>query len=339
MADGRDVTDVVDVVESKGEAACQGMVKFDPLQLRRVFGKFATGVTVVTTESNGRSVGITCNSFSSVSLEPPLLLWSLRKANLSYDDFVNAKHFAVNILASDQIDISSKFAKSGADKFAGIKFDRGLGNVPLLRDTTATFECKVDVIHEAGDHVVIIGRVMAFASSDRAPLIFSDGRYVDAIERPPLRTSDGDQSAAVPEDPLHQFVSVLLLRAFHSVIELLSEARSEIGVTINESRLLTVADAYPGSGLDELLPRTYLASSAIVDALRTLRQRGYLVVDPAGKIVVTDLGQQKVRAYNTRFKDLENYLFRSLAPDQIEAFRKVLLSIMKSAPSRPGTSH
>lgn len=310
---------------------------FDPLQLRKVFGKFATGVTVVTTDSAGKPVGITCNSFSSVSLDPPLLLWSLRKANYSYADFVGSKHFAVNILASDQIELSARFAKSGIDKFADVSFTRGHGDAPVLSGTTATFECRVDVIHDAGDHVVIVGHILAFASADRAPLIFSDGRYVDTVERPPLR-AEAEDRRQVTDDPLHQFISVLLLRAFHRVLELLSEARSEIGVTVNESRLLTVADAYPGNRLEDLLPRTYLAASAMEDALKTLRQRGYLAVDPQGKIVVKELGRQKVNAYNARFKELEAYLFRSLSSEQIDAFRRVLLSIMESEPfgSRAG---
>ncbi len=322
------------VAESNGKCTVEHAQLFDPLQLRKVFGKFATGVTVVTTNNGGRPVGITCNSFSSVSLDPPLLLWSLRKANYSYADFVKARHFAVNILASDQIELSSRFAKSGSDKFAGISFARGHDNVPILRNTTATFQCRVDVIREAGDHVVIIGRVIAFNSTERAPLIFSDGRYVDAVERPPMTTAAAGPRLPATDDPLHQFVSVLLLRSFHRVLEHLGEARSEIGVTTNESRLLTVADAYPNKKLEDLLPRTYLAASAMEDALKSLRQRDYLAVDSEGRIVVTHLGQQKVEAYNARFKELEAYLFRSLSGDQIEAFRGVLLSIMKSEPFR-----
>lgn len=308
--------------------------EFDTLQLRRSFGKFATGVTIVTTDNGGKPVGITCNSFSSVSLDPPLLLWSLRKANYSYTDFVKAKYFAVNILASNQIELSSSFAKSGSDKFADISFTRGQGNVPILRDTTATFECRVEVIHEAGDHVIIIGHIIAFNSTERTPLIFSDGRYVDTVERPPLRTAASGSLPQALDDPLHQFVSVLLLRAFHRVLEHLGEARSEIGVTVNESRLLTVANAYPNNGLEDLLPRTYLAASAMEDALKTLRQHSLLAVDPEGKVVVTALGQKKVEAYNARFKQVEAYLFRSLSSDQIEAFRAVLLSIMNSEPIR-----
>lgn len=314
--------------------AADSAQKFDTLHLRRIFGKFATGVTIVTTDNGGKPVGITCNSFSSVSLDPPLLLWSLRKANYSYTDFVKAKYFAVNILACDQIELSTRFARSGSDKFADISFGRGHGDVPVLRDTTATFECRVEVIHEAGDHVIIIGHVLALNSTERAPLIFSDGRYVDAVERPPLRTAASGSLPQALDDPLHQFVSVLLLRAFHRVLEHLGEARSEIGVTVNESRLLTVANAYPDNGLEDLLPRTYLAASAMEDALKTLRKRSYLTVNPEGKVVVTDLGQKKVEAYNARFKQVEAYLFRRMSDNQIEAFRTLLLSIVNSEPLR-----
>lgn len=159
-------------------------LELDPLQLRRAFGKFTTGVTIVTTDSSGKPVGITCNSFASVSLEPPLLLWSLRKESSSYVDFVKAKYFAVNILAADQISLSGKFAKSGTDKFDGVVFEKGYGNVPILHETTASFECKVELIQEGGDHLIIVGRIVRFIQSERPPLVFSDGRYVDTVERP-----------------------------------------------------------------------------------------------------------------------------------------------------------
>jgi flavin reductase (DIM6/NTAB) family NADH-FMN oxidoreductase RutF/DNA-binding MarR family transcriptional regulator len=306
----------------------------DTLQLRRVFGKFTTGVTIVTADSGGKPVGMTCNSFASVSLDPPLLLWSLRKASASYDDFVKAEYFAVNILASDQIELSGKFAKSSADKFAGVDFERGQGGAPIFPGTTASFECRVEVAHEGGDHLIIVGRIVGFNHSERAPLVFSDGRYVEAVERPAMRTAAAGTASNVPQDPLHEYISVLLLRSFHRVLDHLADAREEIGVTINESRLLTVARAYPNKTLEVLMPHTYMASSAMEDALNTLQQRGYLAVDPEGRVLVTDLGTEKVQAYNARFKDVEAYLFRSLRSDQIDAFRGVLMSIMNSEPLR-----
>lgn len=322
---------------SAGEIKAAG-TDLDLLSLRRVFGKFSTGVTIVTADANGRPVGMTCNSFASLSLEPPLLLWSLRKASSSYNEFANAEFFAVNILASDQIELSGKFAKSGTDKFAGVSFERGHGDSPLLPGTTANFECQVETTHDGGDHLIVIGRIIRFSQSERPPLVFSDGRYVDTIERQAAKVPANNAMEAATGDPLHQYVSVLLLRAFHRVLDHLAEARQEIGVTVNESRLLTVASAYPNRTLESLMPYAYMAASAMEDALRTLQLRGYLSADQDGRIAVTETGLAKVQSYNAKFAALEAHLFRKLSGEQVEFFRGVLMDIMKSEPLQAGSA-
>jgi len=116
---------------------------FDVRDLRNAFGMFATGVTVVTTcTPEGRPVGLTCNSFASVSLKPPLVLWSLSLRAASYDAFVQASHFAVNVLAADQAALSQRFAKTGGDKFTGIEWRTGLAEMPLLDGAVASFTCR-----------------------------------------------------------------------------------------------------------------------------------------------------------------------------------------------------
>jgi len=117
---------------------------FDSRELRRTLGTFVTGVTVVTTiDEDGKFHGVTANSFSSVSLDPPLVLWSQAVKAQSHPIFFKTERFAVNILAEDQIDLSNRFAKSSQEKFAGLKVDIGLGGVPLLRDCGAWLQCRV----------------------------------------------------------------------------------------------------------------------------------------------------------------------------------------------------
>jgi flavin reductase (DIM6/NTAB) family NADH-FMN oxidoreductase RutF len=157
----------------------------DTLQLRRIFSKFATGVTVVTAQSETGPIGITCNSFASLSLEPPLLLWSLRKASSKYAPFANARHFTVNVLAANQMDLAGAFAKSGHNPYEGLDFKHGQEGVPVLRETAAHFECEVEATQDAGDHLLIIGRIVSAGHTDSTPLVFSEGRYVDTIERQP----------------------------------------------------------------------------------------------------------------------------------------------------------
>jgi flavin reductase (DIM6/NTAB) family NADH-FMN oxidoreductase RutF len=132
---------------------------FDSRELRRTLGTFVTGVTVMTTvDEVGRFHGITANSFSSVSLDPPLVLWSQAVSTRSHPVFFKAEHFAVNILAEDQIELSNRFAKSFQEKFAGLEVDIGLGGVPLLRGCSAWLQCRVFSRIPGGDHTITSAR-------------------------------------------------------------------------------------------------------------------------------------------------------------------------------------
>ena len=127
----------------------------DPRAFRNALGAFTTGVTIVTTrDSGGHDVGLTVNSFNSVSLEPPLVLWSLARNAASLPAFVDSEYFAVHILGAQQEQLSNRFAQRGADKFAGLATERGHGGVPLLPGCSARFECRMTHRHEGGDHRV-----------------------------------------------------------------------------------------------------------------------------------------------------------------------------------------
>lgn len=149
-----------------------------PLHLRRALGRFATGVAIVTcADDSGVRVGLTVNSFSALSLEPPLVLWSLRTLSPSLDAFVNAKHFAINVLAQHQQALSRRFASPVADKFGEGVWHIGEGGVPVLNEAAAIFECETARQQEAGDHVLFIGRVIKATDGELPPLVFHGGRY------------------------------------------------------------------------------------------------------------------------------------------------------------------
>jgi 3-hydroxy-9,10-secoandrosta-1,3,5(10)-triene-9,17-dione monooxygenase reductase component len=149
-------------------------------KFRRCLGKFATGVTVVTCAGeDGRPYGITANSFSSVSLEPRLILWNIAKVSNSLQAFVDAGYFAINILASGQQDLSSHFAKSDHTLFDEVEIDRSERNVPLIPGAMACFECRTHQIHDCGDHYIVIGEVQRFDSNDADPLLFFAGNYAE----------------------------------------------------------------------------------------------------------------------------------------------------------------
>lgn len=149
--------------------------------LRHVLGAFLTGVTVVTTvDAQGIRHGVTANSFASVSLDPPLILWSQALTSKSFLAFRSTIRFAINILADDQIHVSERFSTSGADKFNGISTYDGIGGVPMIEGAAAHLECSKVATYPGGDHAIFIGRVQRVARSSRAPLAFGSGKYMVA---------------------------------------------------------------------------------------------------------------------------------------------------------------
>ena len=146
---------------------------------RDALGGFATGVTVLTALApDGQPVGVTISSFNSVSLQPPLILWSLACSSPRLEAFRRARHYAVNVLAADQEWISDRFASPDPDRFAGVRTIVGIGGVPLLDACAASFECSSEAHYPGGDHVIFLGRVRRFSRNELAePLIFHAGRY------------------------------------------------------------------------------------------------------------------------------------------------------------------
>ncbi len=150
----------------------------DQRALRDALGRYATGVTVITTRGpSGKFEGLTANSFSAVSLDPPLVLWSLRRSSPSMPGFDESGLFAVNVLGSDQRHLSRHFSTPRTDKFTDMPVDEGAFGCPLIRGAIACFECQTEQKVEGGDHVIFIGRVLRAAYRDGEPLIFSAGRY------------------------------------------------------------------------------------------------------------------------------------------------------------------
>jgi flavin reductase (DIM6/NTAB) family NADH-FMN oxidoreductase RutF len=152
---------------------------FSAQEFRAALGMFATGVTIVTARTaEGQVVGLTANSFNSVSLTPPLVLWSLSRAAASMAVFSAGSHYAINVLAADQKALAERFATRGADRWNGVTFDTGAGGAPLLHGAAATFECFNRSRYEEGDHVIFVGEVERCAHRTGAsPLLFHGGRY------------------------------------------------------------------------------------------------------------------------------------------------------------------
>ncbi len=150
----------------------------DSRSLRDAMGEFATGVTVVTARAaDGQPVGVTINSFASVSLDPPLVLWSLGLQSPSLAVFEACSHYAVNILAADQVELSLRFSQAQNDRFAGIDTIVGAGGTPILPGCSAWFECRNEMRYPGGDHLILVGHVENFGRREKPPLVFHGGRY------------------------------------------------------------------------------------------------------------------------------------------------------------------
>jgi flavin reductase (DIM6/NTAB) family NADH-FMN oxidoreductase RutF len=150
----------------------------DPKELRRLMGQFATGVTIITTrDDTGRPYGLTANAFTSLSLDPPLVLICIDRKAETFSHFYTARAFVVNILTEGQTDLSTRFAKSGGFKFEGLAYETNASGVPILDGTLAHLECALTETHEAGDHVIHVGQVENFAIRGGRPLLFFQGRY------------------------------------------------------------------------------------------------------------------------------------------------------------------
>lgn len=140
-------------------------------------GRFATGVTVVTAIEDGVPAGFTCQSFVSLSIDPPLVALAPSKSSTSWPRMVSAGAFCVNVLAEDQAAIGRAFAVSGGDKFAGVRWRPGTTGAPLIEGALAFVECQLELVHDAGDHELVVGRVLELGASDAPPLLFYRSRF------------------------------------------------------------------------------------------------------------------------------------------------------------------
>lgn len=206
---------------------------FDARQFRAALGMFATGVTIVTTRSpEGEAVGLTANSFNSVSLEPPMVLWSLAKSSRSLASFQAATWWNVHVLAENQEALSNRFAGGGGDKFAGLALEDGSERAPLIAGCSARFECRTAFQYDGGDHLIFVGEVVGHSSSDEPPLLYVGGKYATALSR---------SRAPVPDIPFTEsLLAYLVGRAHFRFFEGMRPTLAEQGLSATDFFVLSV---------------------------------------------------------------------------------------------------
>jgi 3-hydroxy-9,10-secoandrosta-1,3,5(10)-triene-9,17-dione monooxygenase reductase component len=154
-----------------------GEATFDEAHFRRVLGHFASGVTIVAALEEGAPVGFTCQAFTALSLDPPLVALAPGKSSTSWPRIAKAGAFCINILGADQEELCRSFAVSGGDKFAGVAWHLGPGGTPIIDGSLAWIECRLEIIHDAGDHELVVGKVLDLGFGEGRPLIFHRGAF------------------------------------------------------------------------------------------------------------------------------------------------------------------
>jgi 3-hydroxy-9,10-secoandrosta-1,3,5(10)-triene-9,17-dione monooxygenase reductase component len=172
-------------------APVQPVPAVDERSLRKAFGRFATGVALVTTVIDGEPVGLIVNSFASVSLEPPLVSFCPSRSSLSWSRMRRTGRFALNVLGRRHEDFATRAAPAGADRFAGVHWEPGRGGVPVLTDALAALQCDIVAEHRAGDHWIVVGRVEHLRTSTGTdPLVFFDSAFTALVTAPPPHQLD-----------------------------------------------------------------------------------------------------------------------------------------------------
>lgn len=248
--------------------------QIDNRALRDALSSFATGVTIVTTcDSNAEPIGMTASSFNSVSMDPPLILWSVTKTALSAPIFRNASRFAVHVLAANQMELSNRFARSGADKFDGVEYQLDTDGIPQLAGVLTRFDCNTWSVYEGGDHWIIVGEVKNMESTKGEGLVFSGGSYATANTiqppAPDLQTDDG---------PIEDLLIYNLARAYVQVSRKFHSAVEESGLTIPQWRILASLHGGKTRPVPDLVARTFVSPKKMAHLLKQMQQAGWIEV-------------------------------------------------------------
>jgi 4-hydroxyphenylacetate 3-hydroxylase, reductase component len=318
------------VMEHPGVAAIEaGDPAADPVAFRRSLGQFATGVTVITAAADGKRVGMTANSFSSVSLDPPLILWSAKRTSQSFSVFAAATHFAVNVLASDQIALSKHFGRPGDDKFKDLPWRPGIGGAPILDGILCGFECRKAEAYPGGDHLIMLGAVERFARYDRGALLFAQGRYCVAADFPDMPELSAAAEPRHAAGPMNEFMTALMYRAHGVLSAALDEGRQAEGLTVLQSRLLAAIETLPGHTLEGLSPELFLGSNAAENTVHELVRMGLVHVGPSAELTLTRAGLDRNHALLARARALEARELSGISPNDIAACRRVLATLVE----------
>jgi len=311
---------------------------FDPQAFRAALGTFTTGVTIITTRApDGTPVGVTANSFNSVSLDPPLVLWSLAKNARSLEAFSANQDWNVHVLSAAQEGLSGRFASQGADKFVDIALDEGISKAPLLPGCTARFQCRTAFTYEGGDHVIFVGEVRAYDRSEHAPLVYQAGQYALAARKP--RT---ELRLAAPPPPecsyTEDLLGYLLGRAHYQMLHALRRMIASDALDEANFFLLSVLCIRDNLTLDEINAFVgYTGIEATPEMMAALEARRFVACEQHGKVnrfVLTADGREVTLRQIALAKAQEDNLADKLGAGDVMALKLMLKRLV--AATDPG---
>ena len=302
----------------------------DPRALRNALGSFATGITVITAQSaSGEKVGVTANSFNSLSMDPPLILWSLDKRAGSYEIFSQASHFAVNILSADQMETSNHFATKQVDKFANVEYESGLGGAPLLLGCAARFQCSVYQKIDAGDHWLFIGKVEAFDDQNKAALCYHKGGYSMLCPHPGTHKVAEDASKNTSSGKLNDNILYLMLGAVQAYQQGYTPLQESLGFNSIASRILMNISDNKTVTANTLASSIFSPEVDINHNLTMLVARNYITFSNDDHYILTEKGAQQAEKYWALVEHYQNDLFNDYSEDEIQVFKRMLATLAK----------
>lgn len=259
----------------------------DPAQddraFRRSLGQYPTGVSIITTLHDSAPIGMAVNSFAAVSLDPPLVLWSIRRQSASAAAFAESGFYAVNVLAADQIAVSQTFGVAKPDRFDCVRWHPGVHGAPLIDGAIAHLECRLETVQDGGDHLILIGRVERHARFPGEPLLFAQGQYGVANSYPALVADAAAESADTA------FLR-LLSAASHQLSSEFQQDRDALGASVPAARIVRQLRTGPQSA-EALQQATLLGPDDLTEALASLAGKGELSIS-GGLWSLSDSGRK-----------------------------------------------
>lgn len=302
------------------------MSDIDTRALRNCFGKFATGITVITAFApDGTKIGLTVNSFSSLSLDPPMILWSLDKKSNSVEALKAAPHFAVNVLASNQMDISNKFASPSEEKFVDVELIDSTYNLPLLSDTVAYLECKNLGTHEGGDHLIFVGEVVNFEIGDKKPLLYANGQYAVAARHPGTKQADPGTSATTSSD---DFIIPLLLRSYWEISDPFYQELLDAGIPVAHARILVHLSHTPKLTAKEISAAIRVDIASVAMSVSWLCDNGHLDKLDDERYILSDPGRALLDDVQCRAERFEQEVLDGYSGAEIDMLKSILRKLI-----------